>query len=261
MSGSALLFIPAYNCAPQIPRVLAQMDAAAARHFAEIVVVDNRSTDDTAAAALAAAAARGDGLVKVVRNRENYGLGGSHKAAFAYALERGHDSVAVLHGDDQGRLADLTALLDAGEHENRDCLLGARFHPQSHLLGYSRFRTFGNRVFNGAFSLAAGRRLLDLGAGLNFYATRILADRFYLGFADDLTFNYCMILAHCQLRHRFRFFPIAWSESDQISNVRLVSQAKRALGLLARYRLSPRGFLAGDHRTAAREAYVWDELT
>ena len=70
-----------------------------------------------------------------------------------------------------------------------------------------------------------------------------------------------MILAHCQLRHRFRFFPIAWSESDQISNVRLVSQAKRALGLLARYRLSPRGFLAGDHRTAAREAYVWDELT
>ena len=112
MTESLLLFIPAYNCAPQIGRVLAQIDAAAGRCFAEVIVVDNRSRDGTVAAATAAVAARGDDLVKVLRNRENYGLGGSHKVAFAYAAERGHSHVAVLHGDDQGRLADLLPRLE-----------------------------------------------------------------------------------------------------------------------------------------------------
>ena len=260
MTESLLLFIPAYNCEPQIGRVLAQIDADAGRRFGEVIVVDNRSRDATVAAATAAAAARGDDLVKVLRNRENYGLGGSHKVAFAYAAERGHSHVAVLHGDDQGRLADLLALLEAGAHRDSDCLLGARFHRQSRLVGYSRLRTLGNRAFNLVFSAAAGRRLLDLGSGLNLYSAAILADRFYLGFPDDLTFNYCMILAHCRLGHRFRFFPIEWRETDQLSNVRLASQARRALGLLAAYRASPRRFLAGEHRTLPRERYAWDEV-
>ena len=50
-----LVFIPAYNCAPQIGRVLAQFDAVPAGRFAEILVLDNGSKDGTQQAALAAA--------------------------------------------------------------------------------------------------------------------------------------------------------------------------------------------------------------
>jgi glycosyltransferase involved in cell wall biosynthesis len=165
MTGSILLFVPAYNCEKQIGRVIAQLDERVSRYFAEVIIVNNRSSDGTERAALEEIRRRRRSHVKVLRNRDNYGLGGSHKVAFAYALGAGHDHVAVLHGDDQGRIDDLLPLLEQGEHRAYDCLLGARFHPASRLVGYSRFRTLGNRVFNLPFSVVAGRRLYDLGAG------------------------------------------------------------------------------------------------
>lgn len=261
MSGSILLFIPAYNCEKQIVRVLAQLDPGVRDLFAEIVVVNNRSTDQTEKAALAEVRRIGDPRIKVLRNRENYGLGGSHKVAFAYAAQQGHEYVAVLHGDDQGQITDLAALIAEGAHVDADCLLGARFHPQSRLVGYSTVRKLGNRLFNALFSLVSRRRLYDLGAGLNLYRTDILADRFYHGFTDDLTFNYCMILAHCHYRHRITFFPIEWREDDQISNVRLFRQAIRSLQLLALYAVSPRRFVTADHRDVIRDSYGFETIT
>ncbi len=258
MSGSILLFIPSYNCEKQLVRVLGQLDASVRSLFAEIIVVNNRSTDGTENVALAEIARIGDPRIKVLRNCENYGLGGSHKVAFAYAMRNGHDYVAVLHGDDQGRIRDLIPLVEQGAHTEVDCLLGARFHPQSSLVGYSLIRKLGNRLFNALFSLVVRRRLYDLGAGLNLYRTAILTDRFYHRFTDDLTFNYGMILAHCHLRHRLKFFPIEWREDDQISNVRLVRQAMRSLRLLASYSLSAKRFVAAEHRDVERDDYPYD---
>lgn len=260
MTGSILLFVPAYNCANQIGRVIARLGAGAERHFAEVIVVDNRSGDGTERAAVAEIRRLGLSHAKVLRNRDNYGLGGSHKVAFAYALGAGHEHVAVLHGDDQGRIGNLVPLIEQGAHRAHDCLLGARFHPASRLVGYSRFRTLGNRVFGLLFSAAAGRRLYDLGAGLNIYRTRILADGFFKGFPDDLTFNYAMILAHCHLGHHFRFFPIEWREDDQVSNVKMVRQSLSALAILASFARSPARFMAADHRAVRRDAYAWDEI-
>ena len=56
----------------------------------------------------ASAACQREGLAnwKVVRNRENYNLGGSHKVAFDYAVAQGFTHVIVLHGDDQADIAD-----------------------------------------------------------------------------------------------------------------------------------------------------------
>lgn len=260
MSGSILLFIPSYNCETQIVRVLRQFDEAAREHFAEIIVVNNRSTDGTEAAALSEIARIGDPRIKLLRNRDNFGLGGSHKMAFDYAVRHGHDYVAVLHGDDQGHCRDLISRIAQGAHKDVDCLLGARFHPGSALVGYSIVRKLGNRVFNALFSLVAGRRLYDLGSGLNLYRTEILSDQFYKGFSDDLTFNYCMILAHCHLGHRIKFFPIEWREDDQISNVRLFRQAFRSLVLLAHYVISPARFVNADHRAIKRDAYASDDV-
>lgn len=256
MPERILLFIPMYNCERQIARVLSSLDERACAHIDTVLVVNNRSTDGGEAVA-AEHVARLQGVhARVVRNDENYGLGGSHKVAFAYAIAHGFDYVAVLHGDDQGRFADLVPQLEAGAHREVDCLLGARFHPESRLEGYSAFRTYGNHVFNALFSAATGSRLQDLGSGLNLYRVEILKNGFYERFSDDLTFNYCMIMAHIHYGHRYRFFPIVWREEDQVSNVRLFSQARRVLGLVTRYRLGPARFVAEEHRAAPRAAYT-----
>ncbi len=178
--------------------------------------------------------------------------------AFSYAIENNFDYVIVLHGDDQGNIKDLLPLLNNNVHKKFDCLLGARFQKGSALHGYSWFRTFGNLVYNLLFSIVAGRKIYDLGSGLNCYKVSILRDRFYQKFPDDLTFNYCMILASIYKAHSIRFFPISWREEDQISNVKLFSQAWKVLKLLFGYARDRKGFLTKEHRTRIIAHYGGD---
>lgn len=249
-----LLCIPAYNCAAQISRVLAQLRGVPGDVIQRVLVVDNRSQDGTLEAVCRAA---DDIAIEVlaVRNIENYGLGGSQKVGFQHALEHDFERVTILHGDDQGSISDLLPLLDQPCHASQDALLGARFMQGSRLQGYSPVRTWGNRVYNLLFSAVARRRLYDLGSGLNSYHTKIFRDGFHTGFPDDLTFNYCMVLAHGKLEHDTTFFPIEWREEDQVSNVKLTRQALRVLRLLGAYARDPDRFIAADHRDIARTAY------
>jgi len=253
-----LVFIPAYNCARQIGRTLLQLKGCEA-HFREVIVVDNRSTDDTVKSAISAAAQL-DLPVRVMQNWDNLGLGGSHKSAFAYAAREGFDYLVVLHGDDQGSIRDLLPHIERGEHRTVDCLLGARFMPGSRLEGYSAFRTFGNEVFNLLFSAASGKRLYDLGSGLNMYRVDAVRNLRYQGFADNLTFNYYMILATVWRRWKIRFFPISWREDDQVSNVKLTRQSLQVLKLLTTFVFRRRDFLDGQHTTRSPDDYRFDTV-
>jgi glycosyltransferase involved in cell wall biosynthesis len=219
-----------YNCAPQIGRVLAQLDADVQSHLSGVLLVDNRSTDMGAAVA-EEAIKRLDVPATLVRNDENYGLGGSHKVAFLHALENGYDHLIVLHGDDQGNIADLLPYLNDSSYRDSDALLGARFMAGSRLEGYSTVRTAGNYAFNMLYSAALRRRVHDLGSGLNMYAVSKLRDRWWLKNSDDLTFNYHMLLRSYAHGWKIRYFPVSWREDDQISNVKLFRQATRVASL------------------------------
>jgi hypothetical protein len=70
-----------------------------------------------------------------------------------------------------------------------------------------------------------------------------------------LTFNYSLVLAHVQLGHSMRFFPIHWREDDQISNVKLTRQAARVLKMLGAFALGRGRFLKTEQRVVARTGY------
>jgi len=254
--GRVLLFIPGYNCEKQITRVLGQLDAEILSFIDEIIFVNNRSTDGTEIAVIQFASANKHLPLKILRNDENYGLGGSHKVAFGYAAAGGFDYLIVLHGDDQGDIHDLLPILKSGEYRKHDCCLGSRFMRGSVLGGYSRFRTFGNRVYNILFSMATGRRIRDLGSGLNLYDTKMLRDEFYFKFPDNLTFNYCMILAAANYRHRTLFFPISWREEDQVSNVKLMNQAMYVLKMVCKYFFKRGRYIKTEFREISKPQYT-----
>lgn len=254
-----LLFMPGYNCENQIVRVLDQLDSSVAKWFHEIILIDNRSTDNTVLKVLEHPLYT-QLPIKVLRNDENYGLGGSHKAAFRYAKENGFDYVVVLHGDDQADVRDIEPMLVQGEHLNHDCILGARFMKTSRLQGYSRFRTFGNKVYNLIFSVLLGRRIYDLGSGLNIYSTTMLMDDFYIKFPDNLMFNYNMIMAAKYYKHDMIFFPISWREFDQVSNVKMMNQAVKVLRMLFGFFFNPKAITTNEYRNTPIEHYTSTEI-
>ena len=260
MADRILVFIPAYNCAPQIGRVLAQFDAVPPGWFHEILVLDNGSKDGTREAAMAAARSVKACPVTIARNRDNYNLGGSHKAAFAYAASQSCTHVVVLHGDDQGHISDLLPVLERGDHRSYDACLGARFARGSRLQGYSRFRIFGNRVFNALFSAMLRHRVADLGSGLNIFARPVFMEPGIIRYADDLRFNVYLLLGLADEAKRFMFFPISWREDDQVSNVKIISQSLRTLQILGEYGLRRPAFRTGDHRDIHRERYEFEVI-
>ena len=254
MKDKILLFIPAYNCENQIVRVLGQVSGTLLKFIDEIIVVNNRSTDDTEAAVKKYAIEHSELPLKLLRNIENYGLGGSHKVAFKYAIDNGFDYVIVLHGDDQGNLNDFLPVLTGRYYKKHECILGARFMPGSKLRGYSKFRTFGNAIYNFLFAAVIRERVYDLGSGLNMYSTKMLKQNFYEKFPDNLMFNYCMILATEYYGIDMKFFPISWREDDQVSNVKMVSQATNVLAMLWKYYFDPNA-ITGEYRDIRRDCY------
>lgn len=254
-----LLFIPAYNCEKQIVRVLDQLTAPIMAFISKVIVVNNQSTDNTETAVLDYMHSHANMPITLLRNKDNYGLGGSHKVAFAYALEHGYDYVIVLHGDDQGSISDILPVLAKGYHHKHDCVLGARFMPGSKLEGYSLFRTVGNIVYNFLFAFVTRRRIYDLGSGLNIYSTKMLESKFYEKFPDNLMFNYLMILASEYYGHDIKFYPVSWREDDQVSNVKMASQAVKVLSMLKDYYNDP-SVITSDYRDVAVEAYEADTV-
>lgn len=261
MRRKILLFTPMYNCEKQIVRVLGQMTAEVGSYIDEWIIVNNRSTDQGENAVIEYLKSHEMPVkVSLLRNDENYGLGGSHKVAFSYAKEHGFDYVIVLHGDDQGDISNILPYLKSGEYAKYDCFLGARFMKESQLQGYSRFRTFGNMVYDGLFSIACRYKIYDLGSGLNMYKTKILRNNFYFKYKDNLIFNYCMVMGSAYYKHRVKFFPIIWREDDQVSNVKMVNQAITVLKLLGSFVLNKKKFVESEHRDKIIDAYTYQEV-
>jgi len=253
-----LVFIPCYNCAPQIGRVLQQFRGEIAGHVAEILVLDNGSSDGTVDRAIEHAPQVENARVTVARNRDNYNLGGSHKAAYHYAEENGFTHVVTLHGDDQGDIDDLLPVLRSGDHRRYDACMGARFTKGATVQNYSTFRIFGNHVFNMIFTVAAGRRVTDMGSGLNLLARAAFSDHRLLRLPDDLHFNPYLLLDMIGSGHRVHFFPISWREDDQVSNVKMVSQALHTLRAPMLYTFARRRFRASDFRKQPHDEYRFD---
>lgn len=259
MQERILVFIPGYNCEKQIVRVLKQFDKKVLKYIDQIIFVNNRSTDNTEKAVLDYKKEHNELTIKILRNNENYNLGGSHKVAFNYALKNKYDYVIVLHGDDQGDIHDILPYLESGEYKNFDCLLGSRFLKGSKLKGYSKFRIFGNRVFNIIYSICIGKNIKDLGSGLNMYNTKILENNFYHKFPDRLTFNCCMLFGADYYKQSIKFFPITWREEDQISNVKMFSQAKLTLKMALKYRFNKK-YVKSEFREKIIEQYTAKEI-
>ena len=255
-----LVAVPAYNCSTQISRVIKQFVDAPRDIFLELLVIDNQSKDETRRVAIDECSKHPNLKISVIKNTCNYGLGGSHKIAFDYCIKSNFDGLVILHGDDQGSLSDFVPILLKEEVGNFDCILGARFMPSSQLIGYQKFRIFGNYIFNSIYSFCTMSKIYDLGAGLNFYNTRLLKKVNYKKMPDDLTFNAAFLLATIAKKKSILFYPISWREDDQISNVKLWSQSINLLKYLMIFIFRKNKLLNGELRKKKYSDYSYTKV-
>lgn len=234
-----LLFIPAYKCENQLPRVIKQLTEEYQNIISEVLIVENKSPDKTFEYGVKALNSISYCKVTAIQNVHNYSLGGSHKVAFNYAIKNDFDYIIVLHGDDQGSISDLIPYIKSKEIFNFDSFLGSRFMKGSKLIGYSKVRVFGNLVLNLLLTIFLRRSIFDMGSGLNMYSVDFIRSRAYEHFPNNLTFNIYMLFYSIWSKSKFTFFPLTWREEDQNSNAKMFRQAFQILGLTIQYAFSP----------------------
>ena len=195
--------------------------------------------------------AKRSGYLRVFSNNSNVGLGGSHKVALNIAKAENFEWLLVFHGDDQGTLNDFKKIIESPQFTKYDAVLGARFTKKSKRIGYSIFRTFGNYVFNGFYSIFLGRRVTDMGSGLNLYKVSKMS-QCTKNAPDGLIFPPYLLVSLVLNKFKTHFEPIGWKETDQVSNAKLIKQSFDTfklgfLGFILRKKFLDKNFSNSDY--------------
>ena len=162
MSAAPLVsvVIPVRNEAPNIPPLVAEIEAALAGIPHEIIYVDDGSTDDTSAI-LAGITASGIPL-RWLRHRSSYG----QSAAIITGVKAACGTwIATLDGDGQNDPADIPRMLARAEAQGGDVMIaGHRVHRRD-----SWVKRRSSRLANGIRSSLLGDATPDTGCGLKLF--------------------------------------------------------------------------------------------
>lgn len=237
-----MVLIPGYNVEPTIGSVLRRFSDQTLSRIAEIVVVDNDSTDGTAAAVKAAQDDSPLGRrLTLICNEHNYGLGGSLKIGFIYAIERGWTHVMIVHSDGQcdGEEIARSFFRQLDTDPDVDVVMTSRFMRGASVAGYNRARVAGNYFFNALTFVLTGCRMSDAGAGVILVRTSFLRRLKFLALSSSFFFNPQMnVLVYVARDIRIAEVPLTWTDAEVPSNLKALHYIIGLTKVLADYRLT-----------------------
>ena len=169
MAERALVCIPTYNEATNLPDIVPQVLAQDAR--IEVLVIDDNSPDGTGAIAdrLAAASPR----VHALHRDGKQGLGTAYLAGFKWALERGFDYIFEMDADFSHDPKHLPEFLRAVE--GADLVLGSRYlGGKVTVVNWPMGRLLLSYCANIYARWVTGLRIWDLTGGFKCFRRRVL---------------------------------------------------------------------------------------
>lgn len=176
-----LIFVVAYHAETTLEKVLRRIPNSLledARFDVEVLVIDDASRDKTFEAGY---------LVKnkpdfpfklqVLVNPANQGYGGNQKIGFRYAIDRGFDVVALIHGDGQYAPECLPMLLEPLLNDEAEAVFGSRMIVRGKAIagGMPLYKYVGNRILTWYQNRMTGASLSEFHSGYRLYSTKALS--------------------------------------------------------------------------------------
>ena len=215
------IFIIAYNAVNHLIKTISRIPKDIYAEVDEIFVIDDCSTDNSYYAALGYKHEYGIEKLTVHRNRENQGYGGNQKVGYQYAIDRGLDVVALVHGDGQYAPEALPTLLEPFRTESADMVFGSRMSSRFEALkgGMPLYKFVGNKILTAIQNRLSGLALSEYHSGYRLYSTAALRDIPFLSFTDSWHFDTQILLALAEREKHIVERPIPTYYGDEICHV------------------------------------------
>src|SRR5439155_7469100 len=172
-----LIFVIAYYAESTLASVLERIPKTVFEEFdCEVLIVDDASEDKTFEIGHEYRSAHPEIPMVVLRNTLNQGYGGNQKVGYTYALARGFDSVAMLHGDGQYAPEELPRLMQPLVAGQADAVFGSRMMKTFGALrgGMPLYKYAGNKILTGLQNALLGTKLSEFHSGYRIYSTKAL---------------------------------------------------------------------------------------
>jgi len=236
------IFIPAYNAATTLPRVLDRIPQSVREEVREIFVIDNNSPDNTHLIAVGYRSQNSDYKLSIFRNKQNYGYGGSQKIAYQYAIEQGYDLIVMLHGDAQYAPEYLVTLLEPFRREGGvDMVFGSRMTGDPLAGGMPLVRYLGNKALTFVQNAVLGTHLSEFHSGYRLYSCRALELIPFTNCSDNDHFDTEIIIQMIEAGMKIEEQPIPTHYGDEKSHVRIWHYGFNVLSVMLKYVLHRRG--------------------
>lgn len=231
------IFIIAYNAVNHLIKTISRVPKEVYDEVEEIFVIDDCSKDNTYYAALGYKAEQGISKLTIHRNEKNQGYGGNQKVGYLYAIERGFDIVALVHGDGQYAPEALPVLLEPLVRGEADMVFGSRMSTPSEALrgGMPLYKYVGNRVLTFVQNRLSGLQLSEYHSGYRLYSTHALKKIPFESFTNTWHFDTQIILAMAERRMRIVERPIPTYYGDEICHVNGIPYALNCISTTYRF--------------------------
>jgi glycosyltransferase involved in cell wall biosynthesis len=219
-----LIFIVSYNAERFIEGVLNRIPEdvwSNELYTSEVLVIDDCSQDATFERAAGFSERYKSLPIKVLFNPVNQGYGGNQKIGYFYAIDKGFDAVALLHGDGQyapERLDDLIRPIVMGKC---DAVFGSRMMKKKDALkgDMPLYKWLGNQVLTFLQNKILGASLSEFHSGYRAYSTEALASIPFKYNSDYFDFDTDIIIQLLLKRKKILEVPIPTFYGDEISRV------------------------------------------
>jgi len=245
------IFIPAFNAASTIVKVLDRIPPEIKDQVGEIFIIDNNSTDDTQMVAINYREAHGLHNLEVIRNPKNMGYGGSQKIAYQRCIDKGYECVAMLHGDAQYAPELLESLIGPVKRGEADMVFGSRMRGDPLGGGMPLIRFLGNRALTTLQNFFLGTRLSEFHSGYRVFSVAALKNIPFERFSSDYHFDTEIIILFVDQKLRIMEMPIPTHYGDEKNYVNIWDYGTKVLVTTLTYFL---------HKSSLRRSKNWRRI-
>lgn len=241
-----LIFVVAYNAERTIQAVLCRIPSSLAAYETEILIIDDSSRDKTFEE-VNDFERSGPTVypLTLLYNPANQGYGGNQKIGFHYAIEKGFDFVALIHGDGQYAPECLPDLMQPLVQDEADAVFGSRMVTRFAALkgGMPLYKYIGNRILTGIQNWLLRTSLTEFHSGYRLYSVDALKRIPFDRNTNDFHFDTEIIIQLFRAGCRVKELPIPTYYGDEICHVNGIKYAVNVVKATVLSRLQDLGIL------------------